>query len=1013
MEAKMPSIFKTRFHTTFLVLPIGGFILMTHLFGLLNVTSLSASTEEVYLLDRALETIAMHRGDVSIRPDLFPIPFASSRFRRWIENPLKATAEAQQEAMGLFQMAEDPFLWVQALAELGDLHSVDPALVRKYNRYERPPGPLAVRKAIYLLLDAIHTANVKMAILKDAMSPEDMTLLEQYLYPICFAERDFKEPIGGRLIQTEQLRRAIDIAGGIDRRGVVEAGLSIVKALAEAQQVLAKTDDLKNHIGSFSLMTDLGLIEIGGTGPDVHENHAALIIDLGGNDLYKGEIASGTNGKCSIVLDLDGNDVYLGQDCTQACGIWGIGILFDFKGNDIYRAGCCSQGAGVFGMGLLIDGGGTDSYLGEQFVQAASSMGWGALLDLDGEDMYQCHHSGQAYSGTLGISCLCDIKGNDKYISGAKAPDPREKDMNQSYSQGFALGIRNLTAGGFALLADRSGNDLYQCQYFGQGASYWMGVGILYDESGKDIYVARRYAQGAGIHYSFGVLMDVGGNDHTFSWGASQGCGHDYGMGILVNEAGNDTYASDWLSMGASEANGVGIFVDNAGDDGYESNTGMGVGHLVERRQAGGIGLFIDAGGKDRYSKNGADNSTWGTNRWGIGMDENQGGVSGFNLTCPVSGSTVSEEGERKKTREKTHLSGKLAGSETMPYPKNIEQMLSVASHWGLERGIPEEAREKLLCLPPEKSVPVMVNMLDTPNIMSLTFMERFFTVHAFHAVPELIKKTRSPDALSKKRAFYYLGLLRDSRALEYCVEAVKDPSWQIRSGAIKALGEILNQKRLQVLIPMKDAFDEALKKDDPNIIESYLKDDDKILNVLDVLTHTVSVQYQTYVRYEKLASGVEVREDNLEEFVSLAFHHLDTMLTNVERWISDIDRSGDIAERLMVPLMDRDPAVRKAAAYALGQMNYQPVITELLVLLKDPHLWVRDAAALSLALFGGEVIQPLVFAMEQESASFRILAMDVLARIKSNRAKSLIEKYLEDPSQSVRRAAKQALYTF
>ena len=44
-------------------------------------------------------------------------------------------------------------------------------------------------------------------------------------------------------------------------------------------------------------MTDLGLVKIGGTGADVHENHATLIIDLGGNDIYKGRIASGTDGK--------------------------------------------------------------------------------------------------------------------------------------------------------------------------------------------------------------------------------------------------------------------------------------------------------------------------------------------------------------------------------------------------------------------------------------------------------------------------------------------------------------------------------------------------------------------------------------------------------------------------------------------------------------------------------------------------------------------------------------------
>ena len=35
-----------------------------------------------------------------------------------------------------------------------------------------------------------------------------------------------------------------------------------------------------------------------------------------------------------------------------------------------------------------------------------------------------------------------------------------------------------------------------------------------------------------------------------------------------------------------------------------------------------------------------------------------------------------------------------------------------------------------------------MMNFLDTPDIMSLIFMDDFFKVHAFHAMSELIKKT-------------------------------------------------------------------------------------------------------------------------------------------------------------------------------------------------------------------------------------------------------------------------------
>lgn len=126
-----------------------------------------------------------------------------------------------------------------------------------------------------------------------------------------------------------------------------------------------------------------------------------------------------------------------------------------------------------------------------------------------------------------------------------------------------------------------------------------------------------------------------------------------------------------------------------------------------------------------------------------------------------------------------------------MSYPDNVEAMLSVASHWGFEGEIPKETQEKLLNLGPKRSVPAIIDLLDTPNIMSLIFMDRFFTVHAFEALQELTKKTQDPDPLVKSRAFHFLGRLKDSRTLKYCFEALNNPSWRVRSSAMRALGDL------------------------------------------------------------------------------------------------------------------------------------------------------------------------------------------------------------------------------
>ncbi|MFC1821840.1 HEAT repeat domain-containing protein [Thermodesulfobacteriota bacterium] len=972
--------------------------------------SIAEEIQNTGLLDRALEAIAVKRSDLSIRSDLSTNPFASSLFKRWMEHPLKAPSEAQNRASKLLDVApKGPEEWFLELNQLADTGFFKPIPLQKYAGDGLPSHwPEELRQGVQLILDGLFTAGSRMHALFNRVKNDERFILEEYLYPDFFQEddRDDEEQALPDLIK---LRKAFDLAGQVDQKRIMEAGLTLLSAVSEALNLLTGTENQYGNIRTFSMMTPLGRIIIGGPDADVHDGPAALIIDLGGDDLYRGKVAAGEKGRCALVIDLKGNDIYLGEKITQGAGLWGIGVLLDLKGNDLYRAADFAQGAGLFGIGLLMDWEGSDRYLGNTFVQAASSWGRGGLIDLAGEDTFECRHSGQAYAGVRAISGLCDLGGNDKYISGAGEPDPRETDMNQSFSQGFAFGARNLAAGGIALLADRSGNDLYQCQYFGQGSSYWMGVGILYDEAGKDTYLARRYAQGAGIHFSLGLLLDTRGNDHTSSWGVSQGCGHDYGVGILINETGDDTYSSAWLSMGASEANGVGIFVDNSGNDGYESSSGMAVGRLINLRRAGGIGLFIDAGGIDRYSKSGEDNSIWAANRWGVGMDEEGGGLSGLNLSRPDEPAPVNPEFLKKLTKEKARLSSMITRADELPNLQKVEVLLSLASHWGYEKDVPEQAREELLLLEPEHSIPAMTAFLDTPNTMSIGVMTRFFTVHAYLALPELIKAAGEGDTLSRSRALYFLGLLKDTRALQVCLAAIEKPSWRVKAGAVRALGEMLNQKRLQALDPMRKTLKAALKTDDSDVIKKYLQDAEKIKGILSVLMRASPIDYQTYKRFEDIEPG-ENEKSALEEYSKFIFSHLDKMLPLLEMWIHDIHQSEDISPGLQNLLTDPEPAVKRTAAYALGQMRYEPAIPDILLLLNDSHFWVRDAAVLSLALFGETVIDPLASTLSKGTSSYKILVLDVLSRIDHERSHAVVEKYVEDPDPNVRRFANQAV---
>lgn len=127
-----------------------------------------------------------------------------------------------------------------------------------------------------------------------------------------------------------------------------------------------------------------------------------------------------------------------------------------------------------------------------------------------------------------------------------------------------------------------------------------------------------------------------------------------------------------------------------------------------------------------------------------------------------------------------------------------------MASHWGHEREIPKKAGEILIEMDPEESVPVVLNFLDTPNIMSLVYMGIFFSVHADTALTLLIEKAEDPNSRIRSRALSYLGRLRDTRALETCIKGLGHGSWRVRSSGAGAVGEMLDKKRLKDLIPMK-----------------------------------------------------------------------------------------------------------------------------------------------------------------------------------------------------------------
>ena len=372
--------------------------------------------------------------------------------------------------------------------------------------------------------------------------------------------------------------------------------------------------------------TEFGSIIIGGAGPTIYLQPCAIIIDLGGDDEYRGG-AGGTDTtlKFSVSIDIKGKDVYWSDNSFAiAAGLGGIGVLIDMKGDDHYRSLNHSQGMGAFGWGILWDYEGDDIYAGHTAVQGAGFCGGGLLYDAGGNDRYEAHLYSQAFGFVGGLGVIWDVDGNDSYAcTGASVDKIRYADHHVTLSQGFGYGYRPDYSGGVGLLVECSGNDSYVSDIFGQGASYWFALGAIYDMGGNDNYSSYQYAQGAGVHLSSAGLVDFNGNDSYVSHGVSQGCGHDLAIGFLDDRAGDDNYVTWDLAQGAGNANGIGILVDEGeGEDSYVAKREYNIqGYGNWRRDFGSIGMMLDLGGEDAYSGKGTEGKWWSFSNYGIGID--------------------------------------------------------------------------------------------------------------------------------------------------------------------------------------------------------------------------------------------------------------------------------------------------------------------------------------------------------------------------------------------------------
>ena len=427
----------------------------------------------------------------------------------------------------------------------------------------------------------------------------------------------------GDFAETAAHVRILTILQQIDQRQLSAAAFGIAQLATDSSVARLRTlasrlpgaiaNDNSNFRGRllYKAESPYGTILVGGEGPNYYGRDAALILDLGGDDVYSNNCGApptmNSYGSVAIVIDLDGDDRYFAdKDVAIGAAVGGVGLLFDKGGNDIYVGRNLTQGSSFGGAGLLWDSSGDDIYIGSQASQAAAFFGMGLLVDEQGSDFYAAWQIAQGFGGSGGIGILHDIAGEDFYIGDEAVPSLYNVAGEYSgWSQGVGCGFRGFTPGGIGLLIDRQGNDRYQGGDFSQGVGYFFAVGMLYDGEGNDEYFGRRYAQGAAAHQAVGIALDDGGDDqYTAHVAGAQGSAWDAAVGILQDAQGHDRYRCGNLCQGSGSMNGLGAFLDKMGNDVYTAESGQGHGGSSKYwggRHAKNLGVFVDLQGDDQF----------------------------------------------------------------------------------------------------------------------------------------------------------------------------------------------------------------------------------------------------------------------------------------------------------------------------------------------------------------------------------------------------------------------------
>ncbi len=300
-------------------------------------------------------------------------------------------------------------------------------------------------------------------------------------------------------------------------------------------------------------------------------------------------------------------------------------------------------------------------------------------------------------------------------------------------------------------------------------------------------------------------------------------------------------------------------------------------------------------------------------------------------------------------------------------------------------------------------------------------------------AVGPLIKIAESTSDIDvREGAISTLGHLRDERAIEPLVQALKDPSSGIKCAAARSLSEIGNNGAVVPLIRALEDEDSGVRKEaacalgkigDRRAVES-------LLHAMEIAESRVQqfpiprIFFGSDSEFDEIQNSRRQQRAVLMEIAKALGELRDVRavqpLARVLRF-DDIDQQMisqaliSIGEPVVLDLIrtlrDGDSSDRINAARALGLVKDKRAVEPLILALKDEESEVKWRAARALGeLEDKRAVESLIHALQDKSSLVRQMSAITLGRIGDRRAVEPLIQALEDEDSDVRKSAKWSL---